>query len=112
MPEISSDERGRRAFQLHREKAVDNAIEKIRESTGPAWRALSTSEIELLRYMLGESWVATGKATWERFSFSRLTRKDLEEMISLGASVRRREKTEGEAVERVIGILQRTLSPT
>lgn len=110
MPEISSDERGRRAFQLHRERAVDNAVEKIRESTGPAWRALSTSDIELLRYMLGECWVATGKATWERFSFSRLTRKDLEELISLGARVRRKEMTEVEAVEGAVRILQRTLS--
>lgn len=110
MPEISSEERGRRAFQMHRERAVDSAIEKIRESMGPSWRAFSTQEIELLRYMLGEAWVATGRATWERFAFSRLTRKELDEVIALGARARKKEIPEQEAAGEVSRILHRTVS--
>ncbi len=109
VPEISEEERGRRAFQLHRDRAVDAAIERIRESLGPSWRSFSQAEVELLRYLLGESWIATGRRTWERFSFSRLDAKRVAAIIELGRKVRKKEKEEQAAIGEVLRILESSI---
>ena len=41
MPDVTSDERGRRIFQIHKERAVEAAIEKIRHNPGSKWSAFS-----------------------------------------------------------------------
>jgi hypothetical protein len=105
MPEVSSDERGRRVFQIHKEKAAENAIEKIRKSLGLDWKIFSSSEVEMLRYLLGETWVSVDRDTWEKCAFSRMKRSQVETIIEIGKLVKKKEMREDSGVEMVSRIL-------
>jgi len=106
MPEVTSDERGRRVFQIHKEKAAENAMEKIRTSLGLDWKIFSSNEVEMLRYMLGETWVVVDRDTWEKCAFSRMNRHQVESIIEIGKLVKRKEMRE----DRGIGEVSRILS--
>ena len=105
MPDVTSDERGRRIFQLHKERAVEAAIEKIRHNKGSGLSAFSPQDLKTLNYILGETWVSVGRQIWQQSSFSRLTRKDLEEIISIGNDVKNKKVREETGIEKICGIL-------
>ncbi|OPX66682.1 MAG: hypothetical protein A4E36_01919 [Methanoregulaceae archaeon PtaB.Bin009] len=105
MPEVTDDERGRRVFQIHRDMAVEKAIEKIRQSVGQDWKVYSVTDIDLLKYMLGESWISLDRRKWEGFTFTRLLKDDLDRIIMTAKQVKKKERTESEAVRNVIEIL-------
>jgi len=105
MPEVTSDERGRRLFQMHKEKAAENAIEKIRQSMGLDWKVFTSGDVEILKYILGETWVSLERDTWEKCAFSRLKRSELESIIRIGKSVKRKEIREDRGIEEVSRIL-------
>jgi hypothetical protein len=107
MPEVTEDERGRRIFQVKKEMAVETALEKVRQNIGQDWKLYSASDIEHLKYMLGESWVSMDRKKWEGCSFTRLATKHLDEIIHLGKAVRKKEKLEGDAVREVVKILKK-----
>jgi hypothetical protein len=105
MPEVTSDERGRRVFQIHKEKAAENAIEKIRKSLGPDWKIFPSTDVDALRYILEETWVVLDRESWEKCAFSRLKRPELESIIQIGKQVRRKEMREDRGIEEVSRIL-------
>lgn len=107
MPDVTEDERGRRVFQIHKEMAVETALEKIRQSVGQDWKLYSVSDIDLLKYMLGESWVSMDRSSWGRCTFSRLLREDLDAIIRIGKEVKNRKRMEGDAVREMNEILRR-----
>jgi hypothetical protein len=109
MPDVTSDERGRRIFQIHKERAVEAAIEKIRHNPGSKWSAFSPDEIKTLNFILGETWVSVGRQIWEQSSFTRLTRKDLEEIINIGNDVKSKKLREEAAINKVSGILKESI---
>jgi hypothetical protein len=107
MPDVTEDERGRRVFQIHKEMAVETALEKIRQSVGQDWKLYSVSDIDLLKYMLGESWVSMDRSSWGRCTFSRLLREDLDAIIRIGKEVKNKKRMEGDAVREMNEILRR-----
>ena len=107
MPDVTEDERGRRVFQITREMAVETALDKIRQSVGQDWKLYSVSDIDLLKYMLGESWVSMDRSSWGRCTFSRLLREDLDAIIRIGKEVKNRKRMEGDAVREMNEILRR-----
>jgi hypothetical protein len=109
MPDVTNDERGRRIFQLHKERAVEKALEKIRLNPKSDWATFSQQDIKSLSTMLGETWVSVERSTWEQCSFSRLTRKDLNEIISIGNDVKSERMREETAVNTVSTILKKSI---
>jgi flagellar biosynthesis GTPase FlhF len=107
MPDISDQERGRRFFQLQKEKHAEEALEKVRKSLGDGWKVFNLQDIRALRLMLGEAWVFTDRKVWETYSFARLSRDDLDEILRIGRSVERREVSELDGAKEVSGVLQR-----
>jgi len=107
MPEVTEDERGRRVFQITREMAVETALEKIRQSVGQDWKLYSVSDIDLLKYMLGESWISMNRSSWGRCTFSRLSRGDLDAIIKIGKEVKSRKRMEGDAVREINEVLRK-----
>jgi hypothetical protein len=107
MSDISDQERGRRFFQLQKEKHAEEALEKVRKSLGDGWKRFTLQEVKILRTILGETWVFTDRKLWESFSFARLTRDDLDAILQFGRLVERREMNEPDAAREVGGILQR-----
>ncbi|WAC05181.1 MAG: hypothetical protein OS112_00720 [Methanoregula sp.] len=109
MPDVTSDERGRRIFQIHKERAVEAALEKIRRNVGSGWAAFSQQDIKTLTYILGETWVTVERRIWEQSSFTRLTMDDLGEIIGIGNDVTGRKMREEEAISRICRILNRSI---
>jgi len=109
MPDVTNDERGRRIFQLHKERAVEAALEKIRLNPKSDWATFSQQDIKSLTSILGETWVSLERSTWEQCSFSRLTRKDLNEIISIGNDVKSERMREETAITKVSTILKKSI---
>jgi hypothetical protein len=107
LPDISDQERGRRFFQLQKEKHAEEALEKVRKNLGDGWKRFSLEEVKSLRAMLGEAWVFTDRKIWETYSFARLTRDDLDAILRVGRSADRREISGADAAKEVSGILNR-----
>ena len=108
MPDVTSDERGRRIFQIHKEKAVETAVEKIRQNLGPDWAIFSREETTTLAWILGEAWVSVERNVWEQSSFTRLTRSDVEEIIRIGNAVKEKKIREEPAIDQICTILKRS----
>ena len=84
MPEVSKTEIGSRYFKLQKEKSVEKAIEKIRQTMGSEWSLYTHGDFEALKYILGETWVYTDRDVWDKISFTRLTGLELREIIRIG----------------------------
>ena len=108
MPDVTSDERGRRIFQIHKEKAVETAVEKIRQNLGPDWAIFSREETTTLEWILGEAWVSVERSVWEQSSFTRLTRSDVDEIIHIGNAVKEKRIREEPAIDQICTILKRS----
>lgn len=107
MPDVTDDERGRRVFQIHKEMAVETAMEKIRQTMGQDWKLYSVSDIDILKYMLGESWVSMDRQSWGQCTFSSLQREDIDAIIRIGKQVKSRKRMEGDAVREMNELLKR-----
>ena len=109
MPEVTPDERGRRAYQIQKEKAVESAMEKIRLNLGQDWKLFSIADIDLLNYVLGEVWVSMDRKSWGQCAFSRLARSDIERILAIGKDIRKTEEHEKVDVMEVIAIVKKGL---
>lgn len=109
MPDVSRTEIGRRLFSLQKEKSIEQAIEKIRKNLGDEWKDLSQDEIGLLKHALGDAWVFIERSTWEKIAFSRLSRRDVLDLIAIGREMKAGEVDQRVAVERVSRILTATM---
>ena len=106
MPGVTSDERGRRIFQMHKVRAVETAVAKIRQTLGADWDAFSQQDIQTLNYILGEAWVSIERSVWEQSAFTRLTRNDLETIIRIGNEVKSKKIREETAIDEIGRILK------
>ena len=109
MPEVTPDERGRRAYQIQKEKAVESAVEKIRLNLGQDWRLFSLDDIELLNYVLGEVWVSMDRKTWGQCAFTRLARSDIERILEIGKDIKKTEQREKGDIMEVIAMVKKGL---
>ena len=105
MPEVTSDERGRRVFQIHKQKAAEAAMEKIRKALGLDWKVFTSADVDILKYVLEETWVSLDRDSWEKCAFSRLKRSELESIIRIGKRVKRKELREERGIDEVSRIL-------
>jgi hypothetical protein len=106
MPGVTDDERGRRIFQIHKERAVETAVAKIRQKLGPDLAGFSQQDIQTLNYILGEAWVSIERSVWEQCAFTRLTRNDLENIIRIGNEVKSKKIREETAIDEICRILK------
>lgn len=109
MPDVSRTEIGRRLFSLQKEKSIEQALEKIRKNLGEEWRDFSQEEIDLLKHALGDAWVFIERDVWEKIAFSRLSRRDILDLIAIGRETREKEIDQRVAVEKASRVLKATM---
>lgn len=109
MPDVSRTEIGRRLFSLQKEKSIEQALEKIRKNLGEEWRDFSQEEIDLLKHALGDAWVFIERDVWEKIAFSRLSRRDVLDLIAIGRESRAKEIDQRVAVEKASRVLRATM---
>jgi hypothetical protein len=83
MSSSTEDNLGRRRFLLHRDKAVEHALERIRHADGAEWDTLSAEQRNKLKVFLTELWIDTTRERWDQYCFSTLTKPNLLQLISL-----------------------------
>ena len=88
MTGTTDDTLGRRLFQVQKEKAVEDALEKIRHTTGIEWNSVSSSDSETLKVILGEVWTSIDRHRWGTYRFSKLSINDIRSLISIGKTVK------------------------
>jgi hypothetical protein len=108
MPEATRTEVGRRLFQVHREKGVENAIKKIHHGIGNDWKLFTEGDIKVLERMLGECWVYIDSGVWDTISFSQLKYTDVLHIIQIGNLSKGKDSTDTKAITEVTAILTGT----
>ena len=108
MPEVTKTEVGRRLFQVHREKGVENAIKKIHHGIADDWKLFSEDDIKVLERMLGECWVYMDSGVWSNIAFSQLNYSDVLQIIQIGNSTKGKDSTDTKAISDVTAILTAT----
>jgi len=105
MSDITNEELGRRRFQIQKEKAVEDAYEKIRRARGEQWETLSQQDREILHEILGDIWAGTSRTRWDSYAFSILSESDIASLIAVGKKIRNGQRTFGSAEKVLDGIL-------
>jgi hypothetical protein len=90
MSPSTEDNLGRRRFLLHRDKAVEQSLEKIRRAPDSGWETLTPEERAGLREVLAEIWENCERGRWEQYCFSTMTKADILRLIALREEVRAR----------------------
>jgi hypothetical protein len=84
MSDITRTDIGRRMYQLQKEKGVEKATEKIRDSLGADWKSFSDADIRMLERLLGDAWVSFDRTLWEKIPFGRMKKEDVEHILDVG----------------------------
>jgi hypothetical protein len=90
MSPSTEDNLGRRRFLLHRDKAVEHALERIRHAPDSGWEMLSAEERAGLKSVLAEIWENSDREQWHEYSFSIVTKSDILTLIALGNDIKAR----------------------
>ncbi len=107
MPDISATERGKRYFQMMKEKQAEKVIARIQKQLGPAWQHLSLDETRVLKFLLGEVWVYLDQKAWEGHNFSGVSLQDVLELVATGRSLLKHEMDGRTAAARAERILKK-----
>jgi hypothetical protein len=84
----TEDNLGRRRFMLHRDKAVEQSLEKIRRAPDAEWETLTPEERAGLKSVLSEIWEGSERGRWEEYCFSVLTKGAILRLVMLGDDIR------------------------
>jgi hypothetical protein len=112
MPDVSATERGKRYFQVMKEKQAEKAISKIQKNLKTEWQLFSHDDMRILKSLLGESWVYLEQKAWDGYLFHELSRRDVVELIEIGTALKKKEISGRTAAARVEDILKRTAGQT
>lgn len=105
MSPSTEDNLGRRRFQLHRDMAVEQSMEKIRRAPDSGWETLTPEQRTRLKAVLAEIWENCEHRRWEQYCFSTIKKAGILRLIALGDEVRARHQQLCDARESVEAIL-------
>lgn len=105
-PDVSDEDIGMRAFQLRKEKAVERAVERLRQGLKSSWSFFEAKELDDFRWIVGELWAFEKRADWEDLHFSKLTSEDVRAIIAYGRQLRENAHNTVETLERVGDIVR------
>lgn len=109
MPDTTEDNLGRRLFQVQKEKAVEDALDKIRHGVGAEWNSVFMPDSALLKYVLGEVWTSIDRHRWATYSFSKLSKEDVYGLIHLGKKMKAGYSVTEDQIRELDTILGRTI---
>lgn len=105
----TDDTLGRRLFQIQKEKAVEDALEKIRHGMGREWDSFSPSDSEVLKEILGDCWTSIDRNRWGTYSFSKLSKHDVNSLITIGKEVKAKPPLSNNLLKSLDNILSLTI---
>jgi len=105
MPDVSQKEVGRRLYHVHREKRVEEAIKKIKHGVGTDWSSFTREDIDLLGHLLQCTWNVIDQKIWDDLPFDRITKKEVNKILSYGQGVGQGKNPEPAAVVEIKKVL-------
>jgi len=105
--DVTDEEVGMRSFQLRKGRAVERAIEKIRQNLGTHWVKLSLHDIDILQWVLGEVWAFIARAEWDNLAFSSTTLEETKKIIQLGEDIINHKKIGSTSLEEIYKIIKK-----
>jgi hypothetical protein len=109
MTNVTDDNLGRRLFQIQKEKAVEDALEKIRRGQGSDWPSIPVADTEILYTILGELWTSIDRTRWGSYSFSKLSKADVSALIAQGGRIKNKPTITDEDLRSLDLILSKTI---
>lgn len=105
-PDLNDEDVGMRAFQIRKAKAVERAMERLRQGLRDTWPMFSQHDLADLGWMIGELWAYEKRADWEELHFSKLNADDVLEIIAISRKLREDPHNTVETLERVGDIVR------
>ena len=84
---VTDEEIGMRTFQIRKARAVERAMERMRQGLKSEWSLLSLAEVEALGWVLGELWAYVARAEWEDLHFSKLKTEDIRTILGYAREI-------------------------
>lgn len=105
-PDVSDEDIGMRAFQIRKEKAVERALERLRQGLKSTWSMFTQHDLEDLSWIVGELWAYEKRLDWEDLHFSKLTAEDTQAIIQMARTLKENAHNSVETLERVGDIIR------
>lgn len=105
-PDVRDEDIGMRAFQIRKAKAVERAIERLRQGLKADWGMFTQHDLADLGWMIGELWAYEKRADWEELHFSKLTAEDATQIIAIARTLRDNPHNTVETLEQVGDIIR------
>lgn len=105
--DVTDEEVGMRSFQLRKGRAVERAIEKIRQNLGNDWVKLNLHDIDVLQWVLGEVWAFFAHAEWDNLAFSSTSLEETKKIIQLGEDIINHKKIGSTGLEETYKIIKK-----
>ena len=80
-PDVTDEEIGMRAFQIRKGRAVERAMDRLREGLRGEWAQFTMNEVEAIGWVLGELWAYKARDEWEELHFSKLSSADVRSVL-------------------------------
>ncbi len=105
-PDVRDEDIGMRAFQIRKAKAVERAIDRLRQGIKSDWGMFTQRDLNDLNWIFGELWAYEKRADWEDLHFSKLTAEDVTQIIEIARTLREDPHNTVETLERVGDIVR------
>jgi hypothetical protein len=91
-PDVTDEEIGMRTFQIRKARAVERAMERMRQGLKTEWSLFSLEEVEALGWVLGELWAYVARTEWEDLHFSKLKSADIRDILGHAKEIANHER--------------------
>lgn len=105
-PDVRDEDIGMRAFQLRKAKAVERALERLRQGIRADWGMFTQHDLNDLNWMIGELWAYEKRTDWEELHFSKLTAEDTQHIIEVARQLREDPRNTVETLEAVGDVIR------
>ena len=105
-PDVRDEDIGMRAFHIRKAKAVERAIERLRQGLKTSWGMYTQHDLADLGWMIGELWAFEKRADWEELHFSKLSPEDVVHIIGIARQLREDPHSTVETLEQVGDIIR------
>jgi hypothetical protein len=104
-PDVTDEEIGMRTFQLRKARAVERAMERLREGLKTDYASLSHAEIEALGWVFGELWAYVARSEWDDLHFSRLDITDVRRLLGYAREIAKHSRNSVEVLGDVYEVI-------
>ncbi len=105
-PDVTDEDIGMRAFHIKKAKAVERAVQRLRQGLGAEWNNLTSHQIEELEWVLGELWAYAARDEWQDLHFGKLSMHDIRTILQYGRELRKHSRNAVDVLNDVAEIVK------